>query len=271
MSLHTSDSLPALAGRHAMVTGANRGIGAAIARALSANGARVSLLVRDAARAKAVAASLSGPYTVVVADVTDREALVGACVAAAEALGPVDILVNNAGTAESAPFLKSDTALFERMLAMHLMAPVYASQVVLPGMIERSFGHIVNVASVAGLMGAPYVTAYTAAKHAMIGLTRSLALEAGPRGVAVNAVCPAYTDTDLVTGAVERIVQRTGRTANDALQSILADAGQTRIVTSEEVADAVLALCTAPIGAAIGQTIVIDGRADDERTPERGG
>ena len=189
------------------------------------------------------------------------DVLSSACAAAAEALGPIDILVNNAGTAESAPLLKSNTALFERMIAMHLMAPVHASQAVLPSMLERGAGHIVNVASVAGLMGAPYVTAYTSAKHAMIGLTRSLALEVGPRGVSVNAVCPAYTDTDLVTGAVERIVQRTGRSASEALHSILADAGQTRIVTSEEVADAVLALCTAPPGAPVGQAIVIDGRA----------
>ena len=123
MSLHTSDSLPVLAGRHALVTGANRGIGAAIARTLSAAGAKVSLLVRDATRAEAVAAALNGPYAVVVADVTDHEALLGACAAAAGALGPIDILVNNAGTAESAPFLKSDTALFDRMIAMHLMAP----------------------------------------------------------------------------------------------------------------------------------------------------
>lgn len=261
MSQHPSDSLPVLAGKHALVTGANRGIGAAIARALSAAGARVSLLVRDAARGEAVGASLPGPFTVVIADVTDREALIGACAAAANTLGPIDILVNNAGTAESAPLLKSDAALFERMIAMHLMAPVYASQAVLPSMLERSAGHIVNVASVAGLMGAPYITAYASAKHAMIGLTRALALEVGPRGVAVNAVCPAYTDTDLVTGAVERIVQRTGRSASEALQSILADAGQTRIVTSKEVADAVLALCTAPPGAPVGQAIVIDGRA----------
>ncbi len=265
MTTHASEG--PLFGRHALVTGANRGIGAAIARALSAAGARVSLLVRDAARAEAVAASLPGPYTVVVADVTDREALIGACAAAADALGPIDILVNNAGTAESAPFLKSDTALFERMIAMHLMAPVYASQAVLPSMLERGEGHIVNVASVAGLMGAPYVTAYTSAKHAMIGLTRALALEVGPRGVAVNAVCPAYTDTDLVTGAVERIVQRTGRSAGDALHSILSDAGQKRIVTSEEVADAVLALCTAPMGATVGQAIVIDGSAPDGSAP----
>ena len=268
--MHGSDSLPVLAGRHALVTGANRGIGAAIARTLSAAGARVSLLVRDADRGEAVGASLPGPYTVVVADVTDREALIGACAAAAEALGPIDILVNNAGTAESAPFLKSDAVLFDRMIAMHLMAPVYASQAVLPSMLERGAGHIVNVASVAGLMGAPYVTAYTSAKHAMIGLTRALALEVGPRGVSVNAVCPAYTDTDLVTGAVERIVQRTGRSASEALHSILSDAGQSRIVTSEEVAEAVLMLCAAPIGAPVGQAIVIDGRVTDGSAPTHG-
>ena len=268
MSAATSSE--ALAGRHALVTGANRGIGAAIARTLSAAGAKVSLLVRDAARAEAVAASLVGPYSVVVADVTNHHALTGACAAAAQALGPIDMLVNNAGTAESAPFLKSDPALFERMLAMHLMAPVYASQAVLPAMLERGYGHIVNVASVAGLMGAPYVTAYTSAKHAIIGLTRALAAEVGPRGVAVNAVCPAYTDTDLVTGAVAKIVRRTGRSAHDALQSILAEAGQVRIVTSDEVAVAVLRLCTAPAGAPVGQAIVIDGRLPDELAPDAG-
>lgn len=258
ISKHDSEGL--LAGRHALVTGANRGIGAAIARTLSAAGAKVSLLVRDATRGEAVGAALPGPYAVVVADVTDRTALLTACAAAVEALGPIDILVNNAGTAESAPLLKGDPALFEQMIAMHLMAPVYASQAVLPSMLERGYGHIVNIASVAGLMGAPYVTAYTSAKHAMIGLTRSLALEVGPRGVAVNAVCPAYTDTDLVSGAVERIAQRTGRSVSDALHSILSDAKQTRIVTCDEVADAVLAVCTAPAGAAVGQAIVIDGR-----------
>ena len=265
MNLHPSDSLPALAGRHALVTGANRGIGAAIARTLSTAGAHVSLLVRHPERADAVIASLPGPYTVVIADVTDRDALVGACAAAADALGPVDILVNNAGTAESAPFLRSDTALFDRMIAMHLLAPVHASQAVLPSMLDRGFGHIVNVASVAGLMGAPYVAAYTAAKHAMIGLTRSLALEVGPRGIAVNAVCPAYTATDLATAAVERIVQRTGRSASDVLQSILSEAGQMRIVSPDEVADVVLALCTAPNGSPVGQAVVVDGRVPEGR------
>jgi NAD(P)-dependent dehydrogenase (short-subunit alcohol dehydrogenase family) len=260
MSRPTSDSTPALAARHALVTGANRGIGAAIARSLSAAGARVTLLVRDAARGEAVAATLPGPTAVVVADITDRDALLAACAAAAEALGPIDILVNNAGTAESAPFLKSDDALFQRMMAMHVMGPVHATQAVLPGMLSRGSGHVINVASVAGLMGAPYVTAYTAAKHAMVGLTRSLAAEVGPRGVSVQAVCPAYTDTDLVQGAVSWIVARTGRTPEEALHSILTDAGQSRIVTSEEVAEVVLALCTAPAGTPVGQAIVVDGR-----------
>ncbi len=259
MSLRTSDSLPVLAGRHALVTGANRGIGAAIAQALSAAGAAVSLLVRDATRADAVTRTLSGPSAVVIADVTDRAALLEAIATSVSLLGPIDILVNNAGTAESAPFLKTDAALVERMLAMHLMAPMHATQAVLPGMLQRGYGHVINVASVAGVMGAPYVTAYTSAKHAMVGFTRSLAAEVRAKGVAVNAVCPAYTDTDLVQGAVATIVTRTGRTPEEALTSILSDAGQSRIVSSSEVAEVVLALCTAPAGAPTGQAVVVDG------------
>jgi NAD(P)-dependent dehydrogenase (short-subunit alcohol dehydrogenase family) len=251
-----------LADRHALITGAARGIGAAIARQLSAAGACVTLLVRDAARAEAVVRTLSGPHAVVVADITDAPALRRACREAMAAFGPVDILVNNAGSAVSAPFLKSDAALFSRMLAEHLMAVVHAVQVVLPPMLERGRGQIVNVASVAGLAGAPYITAYSAAKHAMLGLTRSLAQEVASRGVAVNAVCPGYTDTALVTDAVARIVARTGRTAAEAEASILAEAGQSRLVTVDEVAAAVLVLCTAPPGAPTGQAVVLDGSAD---------
>ncbi len=258
MMSDTTKALP-LAARHALVTGASRGIGAAIARQLSAAGASVSLLVRDAARAQDVTRTLPGRHTVVVADVTERDALHAACHEAIDAFGPVDMLVNNAGSAVSAPFLKSDSALFARMMAEHLMSAVHASHVVLPSMLERGYGHIVNIASVAGLWGAPYITAYTSAKHAMVGFTRSLALEVAPRGVAVNAVCPGYTATDLVADAVARIVARTGRTAADAEASILSEAGQSRLVTVDEVAAAVLALCTAPPGAPVGQTIVLDG------------
>lgn len=248
-----------LHGQHALVTGASRGIGAAIAQSLSAAGANVSLLVRDASRAEPVARALTGAHTVVVADVTNREALQHACHEAIGVFGPIDILVNNAGSAVSATFLKSDAALFERMMAEHLFAVVHAAHVVLPGMIERGHGHIVNIASVAGLWGAPYVTAYTAAKHAMVGFTRSLAQEVAPRGVSVNAVCPGYTDTDLVADAVARIVSRTGRSAAEAEATILADAGQSRLVSVGEVAEAVLRVCTAPAGAPSGQAIVLIG------------
>ena len=249
--------------RRILVTGSSRGIGKAIAETLAQQGVTVICVSKSAESCGATAAAIiaaGGKAKALAVDVADGAAIAKASEELLKEFPAIDILVNNAGTAESAPLHRSDTALFERMIAMHLMAPVHASKAVLPSMLERGAGHIVNVASVAGLMGAPYVTAYSSAKHAMIGLTRSLALELGPRGVAVNAVCPAYTDTDLVTGAVERIVQRTGRSASDALQSILSDAGQSRIVTSEEVADAVLALCNAPPGAAVGQTVVIDGR-----------
>ena len=250
-----------LAGRHALVTGANRGIGAAVARALSNAGASITLMVRDSRRAQAVAETLAGPYAIVIADVTDRAVSQTACARAAGALGPVDILVNNAGSAESAPFMKSDVALFERMISVHLMAAIHTSHAVLPSMVDRERGHIVNIASVAGLWGAPYITAYTAAKHALVGFTRSLALEVAPRSVAVNAVCPGYTDTELVKSAVEHIVARTGRSADDARHAMLSEVGQARMVTADEVALAVLGLCTAPAGAPVGQAVVLDGSA----------
>ena len=250
-----------LAGRHALVTGANRGIGASIARALSNNGASVTLMVRDATRAEKVAASLHGSHAIVVADLTDRVTTQQACADAAERNGPVDILVNNAGFTETAPFLKTEPGLFERMIAIHLLGAVHTMQAVLPAMIERGRGHIVNVASTAGLRGESYVSAYVAAKHALVGLTRSVAIEMAKRGIAVNAVCPGYTDTDLVRDAVARVATKTGKSEAEALQSILARAGQTRLVTPEEVAAVVVRLCLTPTDAPSGQTIVVDGSA----------
>jgi NAD(P)-dependent dehydrogenase (short-subunit alcohol dehydrogenase family) len=253
--------MSALNGMHALVTGAGRGIGAAIARSLSAEGAAISLMVRTREGAGTVAPSLAGAYAIVIADVTDRSAVQDACRQAAEQLGPVDILVNNAGSTESAPFLATSPGLFERMIAEHLLGAVHATQAVLPAMVERQRGHVVNIASTAGLRGEAYVTAYVAAKHALVGLTRALAVEVGKHGISVNAVCPGYTDTDLVREAVKRIAAKTGRGEDDALRSILARAGQTRLVTVDEVADAVLELCRAQPGVASGQTIVIDGTA----------
>lgn len=251
--------MSALSGKHAIVTGANRGIGAAIARSLSEQGASVSLMVRDRARGEETECTLMGSHATFTADVTDRSAVHAACAAAAERLGPVDILVNNAGSTESAPFLKSDPALFERMIGVHLLGAVHATQAVLPSMIARASGHVINVASTAGLRGEAYVTAYVAAKHALVGLTRALALEVAKQGVSVNAVCPGYTDTDLVRESVARVAAKTGKTENDVLRSILARAGQSRLVTVEEVAGAVLGLCTTPAGAPGGQAIVVDG------------
>lgn len=251
--------MSALAGRHALVTGANRGIGAAIARAFSTAGASVTMMVRDAERAKTVAASLVGPHTVVVAELTDRAAVQSACREAAERLGSIDILVNNAGFTETAPFLKTEPELFERMIAIHLHGAVNTMQALLPAMIERGHGHVVNVASTAGLRGEAYVSAYVAAKHALVGLTRSVAIEMAKRGIAVNAVCPGYTETDLVRDALMRVAAKTGRSEADALRSILASAGQVRLVTPEEVARVVLGLCTAPADAPTGQAVVVDG------------
>jgi NAD(P)-dependent dehydrogenase (short-subunit alcohol dehydrogenase family) len=252
--------MSALAGRHALVTGANRGIGAAIVRAFSNDGAIVTLMVRDASRAQAVAASLKGPHNVVVADLTDRVATQKACAEAANLHGPVDILVNNAGFTETAPFLKTEPDLFQRMIDIHLLGAVHTMQAVLPAMIERGRGHIVNVASTAGLRGEAYVSAYVAAKHALVGLTRSVAIEMTKRGIAVNAVCPGYTDTDLVRDAVARVATKTGKSEADSLRSILASAGQSRLVTPEEVAAVVIRLCEAPANAS-GQMVVLDGSA----------
>jgi NAD(P)-dependent dehydrogenase (short-subunit alcohol dehydrogenase family) len=249
-----------LTGWHALVTGANRGIGAATVRALSGEGASVTLMVRDAQRAQAVAEALRGPHAVVVADLTDREVVQAACAEATTRLGPVDILVNNAGYTETAPFLKTEPDLFERMIAIHLLGAVHTMQAVLPAMIERGRGHVVNVASTAGLRGEAYVSAYVAAKHALVGLTRSVSVEMAKRGIAVNAVCPGYTETDLVRDSVARVAAKTGQSEADALRSILASAGQTRMVSPDEVAAVVVRLCTAP-DFQTGHTVVVDGSA----------
>jgi NAD(P)-dependent dehydrogenase (short-subunit alcohol dehydrogenase family) len=166
--------------------------------------------------------------------------------------------VNNAGIVETVPFLKSDAGVFDRMIAVHLTAPVVATQAVLPAMLERGNGHVVNVASIAGLAGTAYVAAYVSAKHAMVGLTRALAAEFGHKGVRVNAVCPGYTDTDLVGDSVGKIIAKTGRSREEAMAMILKDAGQKRLVTVDEVADAVLAFVT-PGATANGAAVPLMG------------
>lgn len=251
--------MTSLAGRHALVTGANRGIGAAIALALSEQGASITLLVRNRVAGEVVQSKLPGKSAVVVADITDEPATTRACAEAAESLGTVNMLVNNAGSVESAPFSRTSQALFERMMAEHLYGPLYCIRSVLPSMMSQGFGRVVNIASVAGVAGAPYVTAYTAAKHAMVGLTRSLAKETIAKGVTVNAVCPGYTDTDLVTKGVAAITARTGRSADDAQGLLLQHNPLQRLITPEEVATSVAWLCSDGAASITGQTIIIDG------------
>ncbi len=247
--------------RHAVVTGASRGIGAAIAAALAAKGARVSLLSRDEAKLQSVAQSLGGPARAypIPADVTDAASVGRAFATAREQFGPVHILINNAGQAASAKFLDTDEALWSRILGVNLTGTYLCTRAAVPDMLRAGLGRIVNVASIAGLRGGAYISAYVASKHAVIGLTRSLALEYATRNITVNAVCPGYTDTDIVRQAVDTIQAKTGRSEQEALASLVATNPQGRLIAPEEVAHAVLWLCEPGAQSITGQSIVIAG------------
>jgi 3-hydroxybutyrate dehydrogenase len=244
--------------RHALVTGGGRGIGRAIAGALKLQGATVTILGRDrTALERAVAEDIAHGFT--VADVTRRDEVREAVVDAVAQRGPVDLLIANAGGAASAPFASTGEDLFREMLDVNLMGVVNAVQAVLAPMTERGYGRVVAVASTAGLKGYAYVSAYCAAKHAVVGLVRSLAIETARTGVTVNAVCPGYTDTDLTGATLERIVARTGRSRDTVLHEILRQNPQGRLIRPDEVADAVLWLCGAKAGAVTGQAIAVAG------------
>ena len=249
----------ALAGRHVLVTGGGRGIGAAIAAALLGQGARVTLLGRDRERLAGTAAALAGEVGFVVADVADRAQVATAFARARERCGDIEILINNAGQAASATLVKTDAALWQQMLAVNLTGAFHCIHEALPGMLARNSGRIVNVASTAGLVGYAYCTAYCAAKHGLVGLTRALALELATRGITVNAVCPGFTDTDIVRDAVTHIVGKTGRSPAEAVASLLTHNPQGRLVKPEEVAHAVLWLCLPGSESVTGQSIAVAG------------
>ncbi|WP_415914089.1 SDR family NAD(P)-dependent oxidoreductase [Paraburkholderia sp. J12] len=250
-----------LAGLHAVVTGGGSGIGAATAAALLRAGARVTLMGRDAARLEAQRAALAGGENIACAsvDVTDEDAVEAAFAQTAERFGAVDILVNNAGQAQAAPFVQTDLALWRRMLDVNLTGAFLCARAVLPGMLARKSGRVVNVASTAGQVGYPYVAAYCASKHGVIGMTRALALEVATQGVTVNAVCPGYTETELLQASIEQITRKTSRSAEEARKILVRHNPQQRFVTPDEVANAVLWLCAPGSASITGQSISVSG------------
>jgi 3-hydroxybutyrate dehydrogenase len=250
-----------LAGSHAVVTGGGRGIGLAIANRLAGLGASLTLVGRDRSRLYDAVQSLP-PGTTCDAqecDVADAASVDRAFVAIAKAGHRVAILVNNAGVAKSARLASTDDALWREAIGVNLSGTFHCIRAALPALLEAKAGRIVNVASTAGLVGYPYVAAYAAAKHGVVGLTRALALELASTAVTVNAVCPGYTDTDMVRGAVANIVARTGRSEAEARGALAARNPQKRLVATDEVASAVAWLCLPESRSVNGQAIVVDG------------
>ena len=242
---------------HAVVTGGGRGIGRVIAAELARAGAVVTVIGRQRTTLEETVAAGDAHFSD-IADVADATS-VSEAIANAATRQPIDILIANAGIAESAPFAKSDPALFRRMMEVNFMGVVHAAQAALPSMKARPHGRIIAVASTAGLKGYAYVSAYSAAKHAVIGLVKSLALELAKTPITVNAVCPGFTDTDLVADSIDNIMKKTGRSREQAIAELARHNPQGRLVTPQEVADTVLWLCSEGASAVTGQAIAVAG------------
>jgi NAD(P)-dependent dehydrogenase (short-subunit alcohol dehydrogenase family) len=247
-----------LQGTHAVVTGGGTGIGAAVARLLAAEGAKLTLVGRRREPLDAVAESLGGAC-VATADVTCREAVEAAFAAAREAHGPITILVNNAGAAESGPFARLDADTWRGVMAVNLDALFHCCQAALPDLLAAQAGRIVTVASTAGLKGYGYTAAYVAAKHGAIGLTRALAAEFARTRLTANAVCPGFTDTDVVASAVATIRDKTGRSEAEARAELARFNPQGRLIEPAEVANAVLWLCLGESQSINGQALAVAG------------
>lgn len=250
-----------LTGRTALITGGGRGIGRAVAERLAREGARVVIAGRTHHEVEQAATELSGVG--VVMDVADRASIAHGLAVIAEKLGdkagPISILVNNAGAAESAPFDRTDDAIWDRMMAVNATSTFTLCRALIPPMIQHGWGRVINVASNAGLTGYAYTTAYCAAKHAVVGLTRALAAEVARTNVTVNAVCPGFVATRLADEAVDRIVQKTGKSAEEARKALAAMSPQRRLVEPDEVAHVVAMLCSNAARSVHGQAIAVDG------------
>lgn len=244
-----------LQGRLALITGASRGIGAAIARRLHLEGAEVILVARDRESLRVRSAELPGS-SVRAADVTDARTIAELFDSLEDA---PDIVVNNAGAASSSKLHRTSDEAWNAMLAVNLTGVFSVCRSALPGMLERGTGRIVNVASTAALRGYPYVSAYCAAKHGVLGLTRALALELAHTEITVNAVCPGFTETEMLQRSIDTIRETTGRTEEQARRALLRDNPQGRFVTPEEVADAVAWLVSDGAAAITGQAIAVSG------------
>lgn len=243
-----------LTGKTALITGGGRGIGRAIALVFAQHGARVAVAARTREQVETVAQEIGDNAIALVCDVSNPNQVT-------EIFADIkpDILVNNAGIAESSTFVNTTDDLWHRHIAINLSGTFYCTRAALPSMLERGWGRIINIASIAAKTGAPYVAAYTASKHGVLGLTRSLALEVANRGITVNAICPGYVDTEMVSRGIETITAKTGRSAEEALNALKKMSPQNRLTTPEEVAALALLLASDEGRGINGQGINIDG------------
>ena len=252
-----------LTGQHALVTGATRGIGAAIAETLGRLGANLTLLGRDAIKLREKSDEISKDSGIKVyietADITDAEMIKNVVTNAVANNGPISILVNNAGIGRSAPFKTMTRELWDEVIGVNLTGTFICTQAVIPAMLESNYGRVINISSTAGLTGYGYVTAYSAAKHAVVGLTRSLALEVSEAGITVNAVCPGYTETDLVSDTIANIVKKTGRSPEEARAELTGPNPMGRLIQPWEVAETVAWLALPSSSSITGQAVPVAG------------
>src|SRR5262245_45029241 len=241
----------------ALITGGGRGIGRAIAERLASLGAKVIVSGRTEAELDHVAAFTGG--LAVQMDVADRASIEAGLLTLRERAGHVDILVNNAGAAESAPFDRTSDALWDRMMAVSVTSAFTLCRALIPEMVKAGFGRVINIASNAGVTGFAYTTAYCASKHALVGMTRAIALEVARTNVTVNAVCPGWVETKLLDEAVARISAKTGRGEDEARKTLAGMSPQRRLVQPGEVAHLVAMLCADDARSIHGQAILIDG------------